>query len=58
MDNNQIMFKVTLNLDENWASHLSKDTLIAYLKARLNGSIGFRGQVEGFSLVGYKAKKE
>lgn len=57
MDNNQITFKVTLNLAENWASHVSKDKLAAYLKARLNSSIGFRGQVERFSLVGYKAKR-
>jgi len=58
MANNQIAFKVTLNLDENWASHLSKDELVAYLKARLNSSIGFKGQVERFSVVGYKAKTE
>lgn len=58
MANNQITFKVTLKLDENWASHLSKDDLVVYLKERLNSSVGFRGQVERFSVVGYKAETE
>ena len=47
MSNGQITFKMTLNLDENWASHLSKDELVEYLKARLNSSLGFRGQIRG-----------
>ena len=58
MANNQITFRVTLKLDENWASHLSKDELVTYLKERLNSSVGFRGQVERFSVVGYKATGE
>ena len=57
MANKQVTFKVTLNLDENWASHLSKDELVVYLKDRLNSSVGFRGQVERFSVVGYKGKR-
>lgn len=58
MANNQITFRVTLKLDENWASHLGKDELVAYLKERLNSSVGFRGQVERFSVVAYKAERE
>jgi len=57
MANNQITFKVTLKLDENWAGHLNKDELVAYLKERVNSSVGFRGQIERFSVVGYKAKR-
>jgi len=58
MVNNHITFKVTLKVDENWASHLSEDELVVYLKERLNSSVGFRGQVERFSVVGNKAKRE
>ena len=58
MSNGQITFKMTLNLDENWASHLSKDELIEYLKTRLNSSLGFRGQIKRFSVVGNKPGKE
>ena len=58
ISNGQITFKVTLNLDENWASHLSKDELVEYLKARLNSSLGFRGQIKRFSVVGNKTGKK
>ena len=57
MPDNQITFKVTLKLDENWSSHLGEDELVTYLKERLNSSVGFRGQVERFSVVGNKAKR-
>jgi hypothetical protein len=57
MSNDQITFKVTLNLDDNWASHLSEDELVKYLKERLNSSLGFRGQVERFSVVGNRTVK-
>ncbi|UCG84559.1 MAG: hypothetical protein JSW38_07050, partial [Dehalococcoidia bacterium] len=49
---NQITFKVTLNLDANWASHASREQLVEYIRDRLNSSLGFRGQVEHFSVVG------
>jgi hypothetical protein len=52
----QITFKVTLNLDENWASHSNEDELVKYLKERLNSSLGFRGQVERFSVVDKNGK--
>ncbi len=58
MVNNHITFKVTQKVDENWASQLSEDELVVYLKERLNSSVGFRGQVERFSVVGNKAKRE
>ena len=58
MSNGQITFKMTLNLDDNWASHLSKDELVEYLKARLNSSLGFRGQIKRFGVVSNKTGKE
>ncbi len=48
---NRITFKVTLNLDNHWASHATKEQLTEYIKDRLNSSVGFRGQVEKFSVV-------
>lgn len=58
MSNNQITFKVTLNLDKSWASHATKKQLVDYIKERLNSSLGFRGQVERFSVVGEETGSE
>jgi len=55
---NQITFKVTLNLDAHWASHASKEQLVEYIRDRLNSSLGFRGQVERFSVLGDEPKSE
>ncbi len=57
-DKNQITFKVTLDLDKKWASHLTRDELAEYIKERLNSSLGFRGQVKRFRLVRDKARRE
>jgi hypothetical protein len=45
-DIKQLKLKVTLNLDEKWAQNYSSEELLDYLKARLNYSLGFRGQVK------------
>lgn len=42
-------FNVTLELDEKWASNLTREELIEYLKARLDYSLGFRGHVKKLS---------
>jgi hypothetical protein len=55
---NQITFQVTLNLDRHWASHVSKEQLIEYMRDRLNSSVGFRGQVERFNVVDDGLKSE
>ena len=55
---NQITFQVTLNLDRHWASHVSKEQLIEYMRDRLNSSVGFRGQVERFNVVDDALKSE
>ena len=57
-DKNQITFKVTLDLDKKWASHLTRDELAEYIKERLNSSLGFRGRVKRFRLVSDKARRE
>ena len=58
MSNSEVTFRLTLTLDEKWASHLTREELAEYIKERLNSSLGFRGQVKRFRLVGDKAKKE
>jgi len=45
-DIKQIKLKVTLDLDEKWAKNYGNEELLEYLKARLNYSLGFRGQVK------------
>lgn len=50
MDKNHIKFRVTLELDEKWASNFSREELLEYLKERLNYSLGFRGEVKRVSL--------
>lgn len=47
----EIEFKATLQLDEKWASNQTTEELIEYIKARINSSLGFRGQIKKLSLV-------
>jgi hypothetical protein len=56
MDENKITLRVTLVLDEKWASHLTRDELAEYIKERLNSSLGFRGNVKRLSVVGSRKK--
>jgi len=51
MSNNKVTLRVTLELDEKWASHLTREELAEYIKERLNSSLGFRGQVKRFRLI-------
>ena len=58
MSNNKVTLRVTLELDEKWASHLTREELAEYIKERLNSSLGFRGQVKRFRLLSDKAGRE
>jgi len=51
MPNVELRFKVTLELNEKWASNQTSEELVDYLKARLNSSLGFRGQIKKLNLV-------
>ena len=51
MPNIEIRFKVTLELNEKWARNQTTEELVDYLKARLNSSLGFRGQIKKLNLV-------
>lgn len=51
MENNEIRFKVTLELDAKWASNLTAEEMALYIQERLNSSLGFRGQVKKFKIV-------
>jgi len=54
MDNKQIKLRVTLEIDDKWASNLSKDELAETIKVRLNNSLGFRGRVKRLSVLSPK----
>ena len=56
MDENEITFRVTLKLDEKWASNHSGEELVEHVKHILNNVMGFRGQVKRFSVVGSRKK--
>ncbi len=47
----EFKFKGTLQLDEKWASNQTTEELIEYIKARINSSLGFRGQIKKLTLV-------
>jgi hypothetical protein len=47
----EIKFKATLKLDEKWVDKQTAEELIEYIKAIINSSLGFRGQVKKLSLV-------
>jgi hypothetical protein len=57
MDNKQITVKVTLELDQKWASSLSPEEVVEYIKSRLNSSLGFKGQLKKFSVVAGRTGK-
>lgn len=46
MDKNYMSAKVTLNLDEKWASNFTPEELSDYIKTRLEWALGFRGNVK------------
>ena len=56
MSDRQVTFKVTLELDEKWASNHTSDEVVDYIKQRMNSSLGFRGQVKKFSVVAGKVR--
>lgn len=47
----EIKFKATLKLDEKWADRQTTEELIEYIKAIINSSLGFRGQVKKLTVV-------
>ena len=47
----EIKFKATLKLDEKWADRQTTEELIEYIKAKINSSLGFRGQVKKLTVV-------
>lgn len=46
MENNHIPAKVTLHLDEKWASNFEPQELSEYIKTRVEWALGFRGYVK------------
>ena len=46
MENGYVTAKVTLNLDEKWASNFEPAELSDYIKTRLEWALGFRGNVK------------
>ena len=51
MADNEIKVKVTLSLDDKWASNHSKDDLAEIVRQRMDYSLGFRGRIKKFKLV-------
>lgn len=51
MENARIRVTVTINLNEGWASNLSRDELVEFVRERINTSLGFRGQIKRLSVV-------
>ena len=51
MPNIELRFKVTLELNDKWARNQTSEELVDYLKARLNSSLGLRGQIKKLNLV-------
>ena len=51
MDSRQIIFKVTLEVDDKWAGNLTQEEVVEHIRERLNSSLGFRGQVKRFRIV-------
>ena len=56
MNKNDIILKVSLELDEKWASNFTREELLEYLKEKLNYSLGFRGEVKRLRLSSHSRK--
>ena len=56
MPKSEITFKVTLKLDEKWASNRSQEEIVESIKDRMNTSLGFRGGIKRFSVVSKSTK--
>ena len=51
MEEIEVKLKATLQLDEKWANNQTTEELVDYLKARLNNSLGFRGEIKKLKVV-------
>jgi hypothetical protein len=51
MPNVELRFKVTLEINDKWARTQTTEELVDYIKARLNSSLGFRGQIKKLKMV-------
>jgi hypothetical protein len=47
----EIKFKATLKLDEKWVDKQTTEQLMECIKAKINNSLGFRGQVKKLTVV-------
>jgi len=52
MDSNtEIKFKVTIRINEKWASQQTQEEIEEYLMTRLNSSLGFRGEIKKIKVI-------
>ena len=51
MDKSEITFKVTLKLDEKWASNREQEEVVESIKDRFDTCLGFRGGIKRFAVV-------
>jgi len=51
MANVELKFRVTLELNDKWAKGQTDEEIVDYLKARLNSSLGFRGQIKKLNIA-------
>ena len=56
MDENEITLRITLKLDEKWATNHSEKDLVEHVKHSLNYIMGFRGELKRLSVVGSRKK--
>jgi hypothetical protein len=48
---NDIRLKVRIRLDDKWAANHEQADLVEYLQHSMNNALGFRGEVEGLSVL-------
>lgn len=51
MGDRKMRMRLTLELEREWASQLSKEELADYIRHRLDTTLGFRGKVKRLSLA-------
>ena len=51
MNSNEITFKVTLALDDQWASNHNGEDIVEFIRHSFNTTLGFRGEIKKLRVV-------
>ena len=51
MDTNGIKVSIIIEISKKWADNLTEAELVKFIRAKIDGALGFRGEVKKVKLV-------